>query len=42
MNKQDEAKDILRFQKKNKFDYKVENYAAGMSSLEEITKKVID
>lgn len=42
MNKQDEAKDILRFQKKNKFDYKVENYAAGMSSLEEIPEKVVD
>ena len=41
-SKQDEAKDILRFQKKNKFDYKVENYAAGMSSLEEIPEKVVD
>ena len=38
MNKQDEAKDILRFQKKSKVDYKLENYAAGMSSLEEIPK----
>lgn len=42
MNRQDEAKDILRFQKKNKVDYKLENYAAGMSSLEKIPEKVVD
>lgn len=34
MNKVDEAKDILRFQKKTAHDYIVENYAAGISSLE--------
>ncbi len=42
MNKQDEAKDILRFQKKTKVDYQIENYAAGMSSLEEIPEQKID
>lgn len=42
MNRQDESKDILRFQKKNKVDYQIENYAAGMSSLDEIPEKVVD
>lgn len=42
MNKQDEAKDILRFQKKTKIDYQLENYAAGMSSLEEIPEQQRD
>lgn len=42
MNKQDEAEDILRFQKKTTVDYKLENYAAGMSSLEEIPERKCD
>lgn len=42
MNKQAEAEDILRFQKKTKYDYQLENYAAGMSSLEEIPEQKVD
>ena len=42
MNKQAEAEDILRFQKKTKYDYQLENYAAGMSSLEEIPGQKVD
>ena len=42
LNKQDEAEDILRFQKKTKIDYELENYAAGMSSLEEIPEQKFD
>ena len=42
MDKLDEAKDILRFQQKTKVDYKLENYAAGMSSLEEIPEVELD
>ena len=41
MNKQAEAEDILRFQKKTKYDYQLENYAAGMSSLEEIPEQKV-
>lgn len=42
MDRLDESKDVLRFQKKTKVDYKVENYAAGMSSLEEIPVLELD
>ena len=42
MNKKDEAKDILRFQRKDIVDYKLENYAAGMSSLEQIPENIVD
>lgn len=42
MNKQAEAEDILRFQKKTEYDYQLENYAAGMSSLEEIPEQNVD
>ena len=42
MNKEEEAKDILRFQKKTKFNYIIEKYAAGMSSLCEIPEKDIE
>ena len=42
MNKQAEAEDILRFQKKTKYDYQLDNYAAGMSSLEEIPEQKVD
>lgn len=42
MNKQAEAEDILRFQKKTEYDYQLENYAAGMSSLEEIPEQKVD
>lgn len=42
MDKLDEAKDILRFQKKTRVDYKLENYAAGVSSLEEIPEFELD
>ena len=42
MNKQAEAEDILRFQKKTKYDYQLENYAAGMSSMEEIPEQKVD
>ena len=42
MNKDDEAEDILRFQKKTKYDYQLENYAAGMSSLEEIPEQKVN
>lgn len=42
MNKNGESKAILRFQRKDKVDYEVENYAAGMSSLDEIPEKIVD
>lgn len=42
MNKHEASRDILRFQKKTKVDYQLENYAAGMSSLDEIPVKAID
>lgn len=42
MDKQDKARDILRFQKKAQVDYKLENYAAGMSSLEEIPESEVN
>ena len=36
MDRKDQADDILRFQKKTRVDYQIENFAAGMSSLAEI------
>lgn len=36
------AKDVLRFQNKTKIDYKLDNYAAGMSSLIDIPEVNID
>lgn len=39
MGKVDAAKDILRFQKKTRTDYKLDNCAAGMSSLMEFREK---
>lgn len=41
LNKLDEAKDVLRFQKKTAYDFKLEKCAAGMSSLVEIPEKVV-
>ena len=42
MDRQEESKDILRFQKKNKVDYVIEKYAAGVSSLEKIPEMEIN
>lgn len=42
INKLEEAKDVLRFQKKTGFDYKLDNYAAGISSLAEIPDKMVE
>lgn len=36
MDQPEAAQDVLRFQKKTEIDYKLDNYAAGMSSLVEI------
>lgn len=36
MDQKEAAGDVLRFQKKTQVDYKLDNYAAGMSSLSEI------
>lgn len=41
MHKEDEARNVLRFQKKTKYDYQIINCAAGMSSLTEIPEKVL-
>ena len=41
MNQQDKANDILRFQKKTQVGYEVDNYAAGMSSVEKVPEKSI-
>ena len=42
MNMPEKAKDILRFQNKTKYDYQIEHYAAGISSLPQIPNGVID
>lgn len=42
MNKTEEAKDVLRFQKKTKTDFELRNCAAGMSSLSNIPVKSVD
>lgn len=42
MDQMEAAKDVIRFQKKTEIDYKLDNYAAGMSSLSEIPESDIN
>lgn len=42
MNQPDKASDILRFQRKSQNDYKIESYAAGISSIDDIPEKEND
>lgn len=42
MAQKEAAGDVLRFQKKTQVDYKLDNYAAGMSSLSEIPEEDVN